>query len=126
MAAGAGVALMASSLVCSSQWVSEPAGGVGDQQNRATSTSAPYERGPSGRSRATSSPRLRTPTLENTDFRWSCTVLAEMKRRPAMSAAEWPAITSTDVALARRQTIRHEQQLAQSVPPLVALIAVVL
>lgn len=118
MAAGAGVALMASSLVCSSQWVSEPAGGVGDQQNRATSTSAPYERGPSGRSRATSSPRLRTPTLENTDFRWSCTVLAEMKRRPA--------ITSTDVALARRQTIRHEQQLAQSVPPLVALIAVVL
>jgi hypothetical protein len=33
---------------------------------------------------------------------------------------------ATDVALARRQTIRHEQQLAQSVPPLVALIAVVL
>lgn len=54
-----------------------------------------------GRSRATSSPRLRTPTLANTDFRWSCTVWAEMNRRPAMSVVECPAITSRQMSRSR-------------------------
>ena len=56
---------------------------------------------PVGLSRATSSPRLRTATLAKTDLRWSCTVLTEMNRRPAMSAVECPAITSWQMSRSR-------------------------
>src|SRR5439155_11286789 len=42
----------------------------------------------------TSSRRLRAPVLPKMDFRWSCTVLAEMDRRCAISAVDSPRAVS--------------------------------
>ena len=59
------------------------------------SAPAPQRRGLiyPARSRPTRSRRLRTPTLSNTDLRWSCTVCAEMCSVFAMALVESPRST---------------------------------
>ena len=58
--------------------------------------------GTPGRSRATRSPRERTPTLSNTDLRWSWTVCGLTNSRAAISVVDPPAITSRLTSRSRR------------------------
>ena len=61
---------------------------------------------------ATSSRRLRTPVLVNTDFRWSCTVCsATMQTRRDLTGREAAADEAGHRPLARGETVgRHQQR----------------